>query len=403
MAKHDVLVVGGGISGLTFAWESARAGRATLVVESEPRVGGAICSPHVPPGYWFELGAHTCYNSYVGLAELVESCGLRQAVLERAKTHLRFVEGDEVLPGSNMGALLRRFDTLELLRSFPRILGAKKDGETVYSYYARIVGRKNYGKVLGPVLAAVPSQSADAFPADMLFKSRKTRRKDFPRSFTIDGGLQALCEAVARQPGVAVATGNPAARVERAGAGFAVTLASGERHEGAIVALAVPTAAAAAILRGVAPELAGQVARVKEAAIESVGVVVEAAKVARIPISMFLVPVDDAFHSIVTRDSVPDARWRAFSFHFKPGRSREDRLARALAFLGVARGDLASVVERRTVLPSPVLGHEDVVREIDRLSAGTRLCVTGNYFAGLSLEDCVARSRAEWARVAALP
>ncbi len=56
--------------------------------------------------------------------------------------------------------------------------------------------------------------------------------------------------------------------------------------------------------------------------------------------------------------------------------------------------------ERRAILPSPVLGHADVVAEIDRLCAGERLCLTGNWFGGLSIEDCVDRSRREWARVA---
>jgi UDP-galactopyranose mutase len=68
----------------------------------------------------------------------------------------------------------------------------------------------------------------------------------------------------------------------------------------------------------------------------------------------------------------------------------------------VGRSDLEEVVERRSTLPSPVLGHEEIVGEIDRLSSGSRLCVTGNWFAGLAIEDCVDRSRQEWARVAAL-
>ena len=108
----------------------------------------------------------------------------------------RFVDGDALLPGSNLSALLRLFSWGELLRGMPSAFRASKDGQTVYSYYSRIVGRKNYGEVLGPMLAAVPSQSADAFPAAMLFKSRASRRKDFPRSFTISGGLQAIPEAI---------------------------------------------------------------------------------------------------------------------------------------------------------------------------------------------------------------
>lgn len=56
-----------------------------------------------------------------------------------------------------------------------------------------------------------------------------------------------------------------------------------------------------------------------------------------------------------------------------------------------------------TLLPSPVLGHDRTIAELDRMLAGTRLSLTGNYFEGLAIEDCVLRSRAEWARVAGAP
>ena len=266
---------------------------------------------------------------------------------------------------------------------------------------ARILGRGNYNRVFGPVMSAVPSQSADSFPADMLFKMRKLRRKDFPRSFTVDGGLQRIVEAALDQPQVATSVSQPATRVERSGGGWAVLLADGTRHEAPVVALAVPPGAGAALLRESAPELSAQLARIKEAVVETIGVVVRADTVARIPVSMFLVPLDDMFHSIVTRDSVPDSTWRSFSFHFKPGHHRDDRMQRVLDVLKVQAADLETVVERSAVLPSPELGHEKIVAEIDRLTAGGTLCITGNYFAGLSIEDCVARSREQWARLAA--
>jgi UDP-galactopyranose mutase len=97
---------------------------------------------------------------------------------------------------------------------------------------------------------------------------------------------------------------------------------------------------------------------------------------------------------------VPDPDWRAFSFHFRPGLDPEEKRARATRLLGLSKDDLEEAVEKRTVLPSPALGHEAIVAQIDRLSAGKRLAVLGNWFAGLSIEDCVDRSRTEWARVA---
>jgi len=333
---------------------------------------------------------------------VLEACGLRGEVQQRARTHLRFLDGDRLVPGSNLGVLLRLFSWPEAALSLPRMIGAKKTGKTVEEFYGRIVGKRNYAKVLGPMLSAVPSQCADAFPAGMLFKTRDTRRKDFPRSFTLRGGLGTAAETLAKLPNVEVAAGRRAASLSAAGSGWSVTTDDGETHEAAVVGVATPPGAAAGLLGSAAPEVAAQAARVGEAVVETLGFAVRASKVSRMPVSMFLVPKRDVFHSIVTRDSVPDPDWRAFSFHFRPGLSDEERLGRAAAVLGLSRADLEEAAGKRTVLPSPVLGHDAIVAQIDRLSTGKKLCVLGNWFAGLSIEDCVGRSLAEWKRVEAL-
>ncbi len=399
MSRHDVVVIGGGISGLSFAFHAARAGRSVLVLERSERAGGCLASHRSAGGYWFELGAHTCYNSYVSFLELVEACGLRGEILRRVPTKLRFLDGDRLVPGANLGVLLRLFSWGELALHVPRVFGARKDGKTVEEFYGAIVGPRNYATVLGPMLSAVPSQSADAFPAGMLFKSRATRRKDVPRSFTLRGGLQAAIDALARQPGIVVETGRPVTKVSASGSGFAVETEGGERHEAGVVAVATPPSSAAALLGEVAPELAAEASRVKDTVVETLAFAVRTEKV-RLPVSMFLVPRSDSFYSAVTRDSVPDPDWRAFSFHFRPGLSSAERVARVTRLLGLSQADLEEVVEKRTVLPSPALGHEAIVAAIDRHSAGRPLAVLGNWFGGLSIEDCVVRSRSEWERVA---
>jgi UDP-galactopyranose mutase len=130
------------------------------------------------------------------------------------------------------------------------------------------------------------------------------------------------------------------------------------------------------------------------------GLVVAREKV-KIPEVAFLVAADDVYYSAVTRDTFPDARWRAFAFHFKAGRApRQEKLQRAAEALGVSPSDFVEVVEAHRTLPAPRLGHEAIVAEIDGALAGDRLAVTGNYFQGLAIEDCVQRSYAEWRRVA---
>lgn len=401
MRSVDTLVLGGGISGLSIAAASARSGQRTLVVEAEPRVGGCLASRRTAEGYWYELGAHTCYNSYTGLIALLEGRGLAKSLVQRVPTKLRFLEQDRMAPGANMGALMRRFNWLELALHAPRMIGAEKAGHSVREYYSAIVGPRNYRDTLGPMLSAVPSQSADDFPASMLFKSRDGRRTDLPRSFTLDGGLQVAAELLASEPGLDVITGVRATGVQHdAQRGFSVSLANGDSISAARLAIATNPSAAAILLQGAAPDAARTLARIEEAAVDSMAVVLPLARV-RWPVTMFAVPLGDGLHAVVTRDSVPDERYRAFTFHFAPGLDRELRLARMAVVLGVPRDELRDVAERRVVLPSPVVGHERLVAQLDAAIVGRPLAVVGNYFDGLAIEDCVQRARREWARIGA--
>jgi len=392
VARHDVVVIGAGISGLAFAAHAARAGRSVLVLEADEQAGGCLATRPGPDGFWIELGAHTCYNSYGAFLELLEMIGAMGELQPRGKPVLRFLDGDRLLPGQNLGALLRRMSLGRLLLSLPRALWASPRGQSVRSHYGRLVGEQNYQRVLGPMLSAVPSQPAGELPAEMLFKKRP-RRKDVLRSFTLRQGLGAVAAAVARLPGVTLSTGRRATRVVAGG------VEAGEREQADLVAVATPPAAAAALLSEVAPAAARAAGSVAEARVDDLGVVVRRDRVA-LPYATFFIPLEDSFYSVVTRDVVPHPEWRGFSFHFKPGATRDERIERAARVLGVARAILEQVEERHTVLPSPVVGHAATVAELDRALAGTRVAVTGNWFAGLSIEDCVQRSRSEWQRLA---
>ena len=204
MESRDVVVVGGGISGLAFAWHAARAGKKVLVLEGGERAGGCLDSRRTASGYWYELGAHTCYNSYAGLLEIIEGIGLRDRIVPAAtpasaSPSCATARIDMLGPIS----VLWRFDKGELLRNALRGLRAPKEGATTAGWYGGVVGKRNYSRILAPFLSAVPSQNVDAFPAagpGSLFKKRE-RRKDVVKSFTLDGGLGAVASALAAQPG----------------------------------------------------------------------------------------------------------------------------------------------------------------------------------------------------------
>src|SRR5512137_464668 len=231
MERPDVIVLGGGVSGLAYAFRASRAGRRVVVVEREPgRVGGCLHSVRRPEGYWFELGAHTAYNSYGGLLEMAEAVGLTGKLLQRGPARARFGLGrDRSWRWLTPPRVLLEFSWLELLLHAPAGLLGGKEGKTVAEYFGGLLGPGNFQRVLSPFLSAVPSQSADGFPAQgpgSLFKKRP-RREELPRSFGLPGGLQAVCDGVAALPGITVLAGAEARRVARSGSGFSVALADG--------------------------------------------------------------------------------------------------------------------------------------------------------------------------------
>ena len=247
--------------------------------------------------------------------------------------------------------------------------------------------------MLGPFLSAVPSQRADGFPLSgpgSLFKKRP-RRQDFVKSFGFEGGLQVVCDAAARAAGRDGGDrGGRRRRWRGAATGFAVTTADGRTLEAPALALAV----AARRRGGAAPPPVRRAGLAplqhRHGARSTAWAWCCRARKAWMPECAFLVPVDDLFFSCVTRDPFPDPRYRGFAFHFRPGLTRAERLARALEVLRVTEADLLHVAERRATLPSPALGHGAIVADLDHHLAGGRLMLTGNYFEGLAIEDCVA-------------
>jgi protoporphyrinogen oxidase len=231
----------------------------------------------------------------------------------------------------------------------------------------------------------------------MLFKKRP-RRKDVMRSFTLAGGLQTLTDALAKHDRIAANTDAAVRSIGRDGTSFLLNTEGGRRFTARCVAVATPPPTAAELLREAFPELAARLAQIRTVAVESIGVVVAKRKLS-IPQVAGIVPTADSFYSAVTRDTLPDERYRAFAFHFRPDAPTQQRLERIASVLAVEKRDFETIVEKRVVLPSPTLDHDEAVHGIDRLTADLRLFITGNYFAGLAIEDCVGRSFSEFARL----
>ncbi|MCS6786602.1 MAG: FAD-dependent oxidoreductase [Thiobacillaceae bacterium] len=388
MTHYDLIVVGGGVSGLTLANRAAYRGQLSiLVLEKETRLGGCVHTWQAQPDYWLELGAHTAYNSYKNLLQILQERHGLEEIIPRRRLGYRFLDG------GRLQSALGRIDWLELFGRLPFGLLRSKQGLSLADYYSALFGPRNYARMLAPAFAAVLSQPADAFPAQWLFR-RKSRMREVPRRYAWDGGLQRMIEALVANAPFEVATGMPVTAIRRQRDGFEV-MAGGEMLVCRHLALATPPDAAARLLLDSLPHVAARLSRIPMAEIESLAVVVPAARV-RLPELAGIIGVEDDFYSVVSRDPLPHPRLRGFTFHFRPQRlDSAAKLARVCAVLGIAPDDILGVHETVNRLPALTVEHVDQVAELDETLRDSTLYLTGNYFQGLSLGDCADRSTRE--------
>lgn len=391
---YDNLIIGGGTSGLGLAHLCARAGLRTLVLEREERVGGCIYSQRFTEAddFWVEMGSHTCYNSYGHLLDVVTDLALTPSLLPKAKVSFK------VLGEGGLHSVFSRLHPLEMALSLPRLFSEKKAGKSVAEYYSRVLGKRNYRELFEPAFNAVICQPAGEFPADKLFR-RKPRRKDMPRSYTLPGGLSDILVAIAAQDGLETLTGNEATRIVPEDGLFRVVTENSRVLTSRHISLAIPPDCAATLLADIFPNLAEPLSKIRMAEIDSVAVAVPRDVLSLGPLAGIIARQDD-FYAAVSRDYLDDTKYRGFTFHFLPDRLDEaQQIERICSVLSIQPDDIAANARRRNRLPALRVGHDTLVAEIDAALLGTGLALTGNYFLGVSIEDCLARSAAEFARL----
>ena len=393
--RCNLAVVGGGISGLGLAHLAAKTGCKPLVIEAAAQVGGCMHSHHFPEAdgrFWVELGAHTCFNSYGNLLGMLEDLGRLDDLLPKQKLSY------QLLTTNGLRKIPSELSFGELLVSLPRLFSLKKSVSTAEQYFGGIVGQRNFKRVLGPALDAVICQPAAEFPADALFR-KKPRRKEIMRSFTAPGGLQTFPQLLAGQAGIEVRAGCAVTAIEPVDQGYLLRLADGSEIAADRLALAVAPDQAAELLDSILPAVAELVAQIQMAEIETVSVLVRANDL-MLPPMAGIIAVSDDFYSAVARDPVPDANYRAFTFHFRPGRlDKVGKLVRIREVLGLNNADIESVVTRHNRLPALRLGHDRLIAELDAQLSGQPLAITGNWFSGVSIEDSLTRSASEFSRL----
>ncbi len=390
---YDYIVIGGGISGVSFAYRTARKQHSALILEKEPKLGGRIHSVRCKemPNYWSELGAHTCYNSYIELIKLIRDSG----------------NGDKIVP---LGALpyvlysrkkirkvFSEISFLGIAFRFWRFFMSDKKGKTTREYFEPIVGKSNYNKLFSKLFRAVISQEADEYPAEIFLKKRANKDESVVRKFSYKGGLSQMVEDIATASGADIVTSSQVTKIAKGDDGiFEIETLTGKKYRSVNIAIATDIGAAPKLLLNLnMDESAKLLEAIHPSESIAVNVLIEKDKVPLKKIAG-IIPLSNEFFSVVSRDTIENETWRSFTFHFPKSKvSPAERLEIIFRVLGIEDEHFSRTEIYRHILPAVRLDDLNLKEKLKNHLQGTGVYVLGNYFQGMSLEDCVKYSKEE--------
>jgi oxygen-dependent protoporphyrinogen oxidase len=447
----SVVVVGGGISGLTTAFWLRRHGIEVTVLEQELHPGGTMRTLH--EGEWLvETGPNSALETTPLFGEMFDALGIagERRYADDASDTRYILRGGSLhpLPLSPPAFLKSRLWTvrgkLRLLKE-PFIGRATKE-ETIAEFVERRLGREFLDYAINPFVAGVfagnPEQLSvrSAFPKlyaleerygglirGMIGGARERKKraetaKDRARMFSFAQGMQTFPDAIASLLGASLRTECSVRGVRQSGKSFAVdtvTPAGPSSIEAGCVVLAVPSYAAAPLVAPFSSILGKMLERVYYPPVAEVFL--------GFPTSAFAHPLDGfgflipavehrlilgtIWSSSLFRGRAPAGHVALTSF---VGGSRQpevlDRTDDALRDLvvneirsilgGSGEPVFSRVLRWQRAIPQYNLGYQTLIDAIERLEHDVQgLYVCNNYRGGIAVGDCVMNGRATADRI----
>jgi oxygen-dependent protoporphyrinogen oxidase len=399
-----VVVVGGGVAGLTAAHDLTAAGHDVVVLEGADEVGGKVRRREVA-GVTVDVGAEAMLNRRPEGVELARSLGLEVVHPTVASSRI-WTRGElRPLPRTLLGAPL---DLAQLgasgvlsadglaragAEAVEPVTGDPTVGDLVAARFGDEVTDRLVEPLLGGVYAgrareisaraAAPQLVALAERGSILDQALTMPVDDSPVFAGLVGGMGGLVEALAA--GLDVRTGDPVQEIRTAAGGFEARCARSSTSGEAIV-VAVPAAPAARLLAELAPEAARELAAIAYASMAVVTLAFRLDDMVATDASGFLVPPVDgrrikaSTFSFAKWQWVSDAGAAAGVVHLRTsiGRHREEAtlqvtdeelVAASLSDLGDALGLAATPVDTHVQrwgggLPQYAVGHLDRIARI---------------------------------------
>jgi protoporphyrinogen/coproporphyrinogen III oxidase len=444
MSAVDVVVVGGGIAGLSAAYELQKRGLSFVVLERAARAGGVILSEQVD-GYTIDGGPDSLLTQKPEAIRLCEELGIGDRLVPTKPPRLAFIQRGGTLhplPASSVLGIPTRFGPFirtglftwagKMRMAAEVFVPPRRDAadESIGSFMRRRFGDEAVTYLAEPLLAGIHAGDVEKLSIRALFpRFVETEHKhgsllrafrSQPRAVSPDGvfrslpgGLSELVQALVRALPSAALHLNTAVRRVLLNP-LRVETSDGQAVAGRAVILTAPAYVAAELVRDVDAKLSHLCSETPYASSGTVAMAFPRSAVAH-PLngSGFVVPRAEG--SGILAASWLSSKW--------PHRAPDDRVlmrafvgggrdpqalqlsdaeltARSLAalrpLLGISGDPLLTRVYRfERASAQHEVGHMDRMAAIERaLAARPGLYVTGSGFRGVGIPDCVADARA---------
>jgi protoporphyrinogen/coproporphyrinogen III oxidase len=459
LPKSQVLIVGGGIAGLTTAYDLSRRGVPLRLVEEQTRLGGLIWTIE-RDGLLMDAGPDAFLAAKPDARRLCEELGLgpelvgtnpdkkRVYVLHRGRLHpmpegMRLTVPTRFAPLMSSPLFSFPGKIRMLLERFlpPRAASADED-ESIAAFVKRRFGAEALARVGEPLLAGIHCGDAERLSMTALFPrlvSLEKKHGSVTRGMiavspagaaettesvflSLEGGMGRLVDRLSEEiPSSSFLLGERVVELERIDDGYRALLTSGESIEAGAVVLALPIRGSQALLAHAAPAVADSLSRI---ATVSTVVVFHAFSrdQVRHPLDGygFVVPRSEpnrllaaTFVSTKFPGRSPDSHvlLRAFLGGMRDPdvveKSDEELRALSLAELERALGPLGAPSSSRVVrwidrTPQVEVGHASRLAALERaLDAHPGLFVLGSGLRGVGIPDSIAAARELVPRIAA--
>lgn len=441
----DVAIIGGGVSGLSAAFELNGHGHKVVVLERQVRPGGNAQSERFD-GFLMEHGPSSVN------AQAMEAVGLsRDLGLESLRTELgtqvksRYLVGGGRLQGISthpLGFLMSGYlSPMARLRLMSEIIIPKRksDGEeTISEFWTRRFGREFTDKIIDPLVAGLYAGKAENLSVEAVFPaivemerkygsvSRAVISKHFAngkmpgrRLFSWSEGIGTLPSALAAQLEGVIRTGVAVTSISRSAKGFEISTAKSGNLSARTVIVATQPHVSAALMEGM--DVAAAEA-ISEIAAPPIAVAFLGFKRNQVDHPLdglgFLTPTSEKrclsgalFPSSMFRNRAPQGHV-ALSGYVGGARAPEMALMSAQDIAALARDEfhdllgakgepvVARVRQWSQGLPQLATGHGQRLKRIQEAELRhPGLFLTGNYFTGPAIATCIKQSLETCARV----